>query len=57
MPDSKKTPKERIDDKAGKALAKVDQLLANPKAKDLNAELNAIKTNLVAIRGDPHKAR
>jgi len=57
MPDSKKTPKERIDDKAGKALAKVDQLLANPKAKDLNAELNEIKTNLVAIRGDPHKAR
>ena len=57
MPDSEKTPKERIDDKAGKALAKVDQLLADPKAKDLNAELNEIKTSLVAIRGDPHKAR
>ena len=57
MPDSEKTPKERIDDKAGKAVAKVDQLLANPKAKDLNAELNAIKSDLVAIRGDPHKAQ
>jgi hypothetical protein len=57
MPDSEKTPKERIDDKAGKALAKVDQLLADPKAKDLNAELNEIRSNLVAIRGDPHKAR
>ena len=57
MPDSEKTPKERIDDKAGKALAKVDELLADPKAKDLNAELNEIKTRLITIRGDPHRAR
>ena len=57
MHDSEKTPKERIDGEAGKALAKVDKLLADPKAKDLNAELNEIKSNLVAIRGDPHKAR
>jgi hypothetical protein len=57
MPDSEKTPKDRIDGEAGKALAKVDRLLADPKAKDLNAELNEIKTSLMTIRGDPHKAR
>ena len=58
MPKSKEpASKMRIDPKADKALAKVDQLLANPKAKDLNAELNEIRSNLVAIRGDPHRAR
>jgi hypothetical protein len=57
MPDSEKTPKERIDDEAGKALARVDQLIANPKAKDLNAELNEIKTSLITIKNDPHKPR
>ena len=57
MPNNEKTPKERIDDDAGKAIAKVDELLANPKAKDLNAELNEIKTRLVRIKGDPHKAK
>ena len=48
MPDSEKTPKERIDGEAGKALEKVDKLLADPKAKDLNAELNEIKTRLIS---------
>ena len=57
MHDSEKTPKERIDSEAEKALAKVDKLLADPKAKDLNAELTEIRSNLVAIRSDPHKAR
>ena len=57
MPDSEKTPKDRIDSEAGKALAKVDKLLADPKAKDLYADLNEIKTRLVTIKGDPHKAQ
>ena len=57
MLDSEKTPKDRIDGEAGKALAKVDKLLADPKAKDLHAELNEIKTSLVTMRGDPHKAQ
>ena len=35
MPDNEKTPKDRIDDEAGKALAKVNKLLADPKAQDL----------------------
>jgi hypothetical protein len=55
MLDSEKTPKDRIDGEAGKALAKVDKLLADPKAKDLYADLNEIKTSLITIRGDPHK--
>ena len=57
MPDSEKTPKDRIDDEAGKALAKVNELLADPKAQDLNAELHEIKTSLITIRSDPHKAK
>ena len=57
MPDSQKTPKDRIDDEAGKALAKIAKLLTDPKAQDLTADLNEIKTSLVAIRGDPHKAQ
>ena len=50
MPNNEKTPKERIDDDAEKALAKVDKLLADPKAKDLNAELTEIKSRLEAIK-------
>src|SRR5438874_6671918 len=50
MPDSEKTPKDRIDDEAGKALAKVNKLLADPNAQDLNAELNEIKTSLITIK-------
>lgn len=57
MLDSEKAPKDRIDHEAGKALAKVDKLLADPKAKDLYADLNEIKTSLTTIRGDPHKAQ
>jgi len=57
MPDSEKTPKDRIDGEAGKALAKIDKLLADPKAQDLNAELNEIKTSLITIKSDPHRAR
>ena len=57
MPDSEKTPKDRIDGEAGKALAKVDKLLADPKAQDLNAELSEIKTSLITIRSDPHKPK
>ena len=57
MPDSDKTPKDRIDGEAGKALAKIDKLLADPKAQDLNAELNEIKTSLITIRSDPHKPK
>ena len=57
MPDSEKTPKDRIDDEAGKALAKVNKLLADPNAQDLNAELNEIKTSLITIRSDPHKPK
>ena len=57
MPDSEKTPKDRIVGEAGKALAKIDKLLADPKAQDLNAELNEIKTSLITIRSDPHKPK
>ena len=57
MPDSEKTPKDRIDGEAGKALAKIDKLLSDPKAQDLNAELNEIKTSLITIRSDPHKPK
>jgi hypothetical protein len=57
MPNNQKTSKERIDETAQKAIAKVDKLLADPKAKDLNLELNEIKTSLVTIKGDPHKAQ
>ena len=57
MPGSEKTPKDRIDDEAGKALAKVNKLLADPNAQDLNAELNEIKTSLITIKSDPHRAR
>ena len=57
MPNDQKTPKERIDETAQQAIAKVDKLLADPKAKDLNLELNEIKTSLVTIKGDPHKAQ
>jgi hypothetical protein len=57
MPNEQKTPKERIDETAQQAIAKVDKLLADPKAKDLNLELNEIKTSLVTIKGDPHKAQ
>ena len=57
MPDSEKTPKDRIDGEAGKALAKIDKLLADPKAQDLNAELSEIKTSLITIRSDPHKPK
>ena len=57
MADSEKTPKERIDYEAGKALAKVEKLLIDPKATDLSADLTEIKTSLVTIKGDPHKAQ
>jgi hypothetical protein len=57
MPNNQKTPKERIDETAQQAIAKVDKLLADPKATDLNLELNEIKTSLVTIKGDPHKAQ
>ena len=57
MSDPAKTPKERIDDNAGKAIAKVDQLLADPTSKDLNADLKEIRTRLLAIKGDPHKVQ
>jgi hypothetical protein len=57
MPNNQKTPKERIDEKAQQAIAKVDELLVNPKANDLKLELNAIKTSLETIKGDPHKAQ
>jgi len=56
MPKSKKpASKTRIDPKADKALKQLDQVAkAHP---ELEAELKPIKTNLIAIRGDPHKAR
>jgi hypothetical protein len=57
MPNNQKTPKERIDETAQQAIAKVDELLVNPKAKDLKLELNTIKTSLKTIKGDPHKAQ
>lgn len=57
MPNNQKTPKERIDATAQQALAKVEELLVNPKATDLKLELNAIKTSLETIKGDPHKAQ
>jgi hypothetical protein len=51
----KPASKTRIDPEADKALKQLDQVAkAHP---ELQAELTPIKTSLITIKGDPHKAQ